>query len=206
MTWAPCPHGVRTRGGAGSRNHWHSPKSEPFGLIELLKFVKGIGLGICPWPCFTFPCLRIARSCVQPAISSWTHFKSDGLLDGWQPRASCASQRVTWEDHSPMLGMSNIRIVKTCMPLASFQKEAKGASSRTSPKGKASKAARQTLHSRNGSSPRAKQDMLHGRRMKAGDLTRCKKCRNWKSDYIFQTRPGMMRPIHAGPREIGETE
>ena len=93
-----------------------------------------------------------------------------------EPRAS---QRVTtWEDHSPHArNVQHTDSEDRVMPLASFQKEAKGVASPVPPpEGEASKAARQTLHSRNGSSPRAKQDMLHGRRMKAGERQNPLKC------------------------------
>ena len=112
-------------------------------------------------------------TCMVHKISSWTRFRSDNLLDGWQQRAS---QRVTtWEDHSPHArNVQHSDSEDRVMPLASFQKEAKGVASPVPPpEGEASKAARQTLHSRNGSSPRAKRDMLHGRRIRFPNSVHC---------------------------------
>ena len=56
-------------------------KSEPFGLIELLTFVEGIGSDMCPSPCFTFPCLRVARATCKQRVA-----QSCACLDlgGWR--------------------------------------------------------------------------------------------------------------------------
>ena len=138
-------------------------------------------------PCLDRLCIRARKSPTPTSmrLHAWPTRFHLGLVLGQitcltagsnEPRAS---QRVTtWEDHSPharnVQHSDNEDRVK---PLASFQKEAKGVASPVPPpEGEASKAARQTLHSRNGSSPRAKQDMLHGRRKKAGERQNPLKC------------------------------
>ena len=67
--------------GAGSRkSSLHKSlasagKSEPFGLIELLTLVKGIGSGLCPSPCFTFSllacCSKLRATCKSTSRNGW---------------------------------------------------------------------------------------------------------------------------------------
>ena len=57
---------------------------------------------------------QCALTCMVHKISSWTRFRSDNLLDGWQQRVLCKPRSdIPGKTTVPMLGMSNIAIVKT---------------------------------------------------------------------------------------------
>ena len=134
------------------------------------------------------------RLCIRARESPMTDIKS--RLHAWSTRfhlglvlsqitcltAGSYEPRASQGDYlgRPQSSCSECPTYRKCRPCnatGELSKRGKGnCISHASPGGEATRTARQTLLSKNGSSPRAKQDMQHGRRKRAGDRQVPLKC------------------------------